>query len=242
MRRFALLFLIPWVLSSCASRPIDNPLTAEDDWLSQREQMVERQLEARDIRTSRVLEAMWKVPRHLFMPAEVRHYAYGDSPVPIGEKQTISQPYIVALMTQTVDPQPHQRALEIGTGSGYQAAVLAELIREVFTIEIISSLGKRARWTLEELGYDNVEVRVGDGYQGWSEEAPFDIILVTAAADQVPQPLIEQLAEGGRLVMPIGPVGGIQALTILTRVEGEIIRTHVTDVRFVPMTGEILKR
>ena len=242
MRRFALLFLIPWVLSFCASRPIENPLTAEDDLVSQREQMVQRQLQARDIRNPRVLEAMQQVPRHLFMPAEVRPYAYGDNPVPIGEKQTISQPYIVALMTQTVDPQPHQRALEIGTGSGYQAAVLAELISEVFTIEIIPLLGERARGTLEELGYHNVEVRVGDGYQGWPEEAPFDIILVTAAADQVPEPLIEQLAEGGTLVMPVGPVGGIQALTTLTRIEGDVIRTHLTDVRFVPMTGKIQRR
>jgi protein-L-isoaspartate(D-aspartate) O-methyltransferase len=185
---------------------------------------------------------MRKVPRHLFMPVEARRYAYGDSPVPIGEEQTISQPYIVALMTQTVDPQPHQRALEIGTGSGYQAAVLAELVSTVFTMEIVPFLGERARETLEELGYDNVEVRVGDGYEGWPEEAPFDIILVTAAAEQVPEPLIEQLAEGGKLVMPVGRVGGIQALTTLTRIEGEIIRTHVTGVRFVPMTGEIQRR
>ena len=242
MRRFVFLLLTSLLLSFCASRPIENHPTAEDDFGPQREQMVERQLQARDIRNPRVLEAMRKVPRHLFMPAEVRRYAYGDSPVPIGEEQTISQPYIVALMTQTVDPQPHQRALEIGTGSGYQAAVLAELVSEVYTIEIIPFLGERARETLEELEYDNVEVRVGDGYKGWPEEAPFDIILVTAAADLVPEPLIEQLAEGGRLVMPVGPVGGIQALTTLTKLQGEVVETHVTDVRFVPMTGGIQRR
>ena len=171
MRLSAVLVLTCLVLSFCASRPSENQLTAEDEMVRQREQMVERQLQARNIGNPRVLEAMRKVPRHLFMPVEVRRYAYGDSPVPIGEEQTISQPYIVALMTQTVDPQPHQRALEIGTGSGYQAAVLAELVSAVYTMEIIPFLGERARGTLEELGYDNVEVRVGDGYQGWPEEA-----------------------------------------------------------------------
>jgi protein-L-isoaspartate(D-aspartate) O-methyltransferase len=204
--------------------------------------MVEQQLRTRNIKSTRVLDAMRKVPRHLFMPEEVRRDAYLDRPVPIGEDQTISQPYIVALMTQTVEPQPHQRALEIGTGSGYQAAVLAELVGQVYTIEIISLLGERARGTLEELGYDNVEVRVGDGYKGWPEEAPFDIILVTAAAGEIPEPLLEQLAEGGKLVMPVGQVGGIQALTTVTKTGGEVFRTHVTDVRFVPMTGEIQRR
>ena len=242
MGRFSFLFLSAVVLSFCASRPLEDHLTAEEEFIHQRELMVERQLRARDIGSLRVLDAMRKVPRHLFMPEDVRHDAYVDSPVPIGENQTISQPYIVALMTQTVDPRPHQRALEIGTGSGYQAAVLAELVSEVYTIEIIPLLGERARGTLEELGYDNVEVRVGDGYQGWSEEAPFDIILVTAAASEVPEPLIEQLAEGGTLVMPVGRVGGIQALTTVTKTGREVFRTHVTDVRFVPMTGEIQRR
>jgi protein-L-isoaspartate(D-aspartate) O-methyltransferase len=242
MGRFSFLFLSAVVLSFCASRPLEDHLTAEEEFIHQRELMVERQLRTRDIGSLRVLDAMRKVPRHLFMPEDVRHDAYVDSPVPIGENQTISQPYIVALMTQTVDPRPHQRALEIGTGSGYQAAVLAELVSEVYTIEIIPLLGERARGTLEELGYDNVEVRVGDGYQGWSEEAPFDIILVTAAASEVPEPLIEQLAEGGTLVMPVGRVGGIQALTTVTKTGGEVFRTHVTSVRFVPMTGEIQRR
>jgi protein-L-isoaspartate(D-aspartate) O-methyltransferase len=242
MRRLSFLFLSVFVLSFCASRPLENQLAAEDEFLHQREQMVEQQLRTRNIKSTRVLDAMRKVPRHLFMPEEVRRDAYLDRPVPIGEDQTISQPYIVALMTQTVEPQPHQRALEIGTGSGYQAAVLAELVGQVYTIEIISLLGERARGTLEELGYDNVEVRVGDGYKGWPEEAPFDIILVTAAAGEIPEPLLEQLAEGGKLVMPVGQVGGIQALTTVTKTGGEVFRTHVTDVRFVPMTGEIQRR
>ena len=201
--------------------------------------MVETQLESRDIQSERVLEAMKKVPRHLFMPESVRQYAYIDSPVPIDQGQTISQPYIVGLMTQTVDPKPGDRALEVGTGSGYQAAVLGELVQEVYTIEIIPDLAERAGKTLSDLGYDNVEVRQGDGYQGWPEKAPFDIILITAAPEKIPQPLIDQLAEGGRLVVPVGPQGEIQTLTLVTREKGEVKRTYITDVRFVPMTGEV---
>ncbi len=211
----------------------------QEEFAQQREQMVETQLKSRDIQSERVLEAMKKVPRHLFMPESVRQYAYIDSPVPIGQKQTISQPYIVGLMTQTVDPKPGDRALEVGTGSGYQAAVLGELVQEVYTIEIILDLAERASKTLSELGYDNVEVRQGDGYQGWPEKAPFDIILVTAAPEIIPQPLIDQLAEGGRLVVPVGPQGEIQTLTLVTKEKGEVQRTHLTGVRFVPMTGEV---
>ena len=211
----------------------------QEDFAQQREQMVETQLESRDIQNERVLEAMKKVPRHLFMPESVRQYAYIDSPVPIGEGQTISQPYIVGLMTQTVDPKPGDRALEVGTGSGYQAAVLGELVQEVYTIEIIPDLAERAEKALAESGYDNVEVRQGDGYQGWPEKAPFDIILITAAPEEIPQPLIDQLAEGGRLVVPVGPQGEIQTLTLVTREKGEVKRTYITDVRFVPMTGEV---
>jgi len=211
----------------------------QEEFAQQREQMVETQLKSRDIQNERILNAMKKVPRHRFMPASVRQYAYVDSPVPIGEGQTISQPYIVGLMTQTVDPGPGDRALEVGTGSGYQAAVLGELVQEVYTIEIIPDLAERAGKMLSELGYDNVEVRLGDGYQGWPEEAPFDIILVTAAPEIIPQPLIDQLAEGGRLVVPVGPQGEIQTLTLVTREKGEVKRTYITDVRFVPMTGEV---
>ena len=211
----------------------------QEKFAQQREQMVETQLKSRDIQSERVLGAMKKVPRHLFMPESVRQYAYIDSPVPIGQGQTISQPYIVGLMTQTVDPQPGDRALEVGTGSGYQAAVLGELVQEVYTIEIIPALAERAEKTLSEWGYDNVEVRQGDGYQGWPEQAPFDIILVTAAPEVIPQPLIDQLAEGGRLVVPVGAQGEIQTLTLLTKEKGEVKRTYITDVRFVPMTGEV---
>ncbi len=211
----------------------------QEEFAQQREQMVETQLKSRDVQSERVLEAMKKVPRHLFMPESVRQYAYIDSPVPIGQEQTISQPYIVGLMTQTVDPKPGDRALEVGTGSGYQAAVLGELVQEVYTIEIILDLAERASKTLSELGYDNVEVRQGDGYQGWPEKAPFDIILVTAAPEIIPQPLIDQLAEGGRLVVPVGPQGEIQTLTLVTKEKGEVQRTHLTGVRFVPMTGEV---
>ena len=211
----------------------------QEDFAQQREKMVETQLESRDIQSERVLEAMKKVPRHLFMPESVRQYAYIDSPVPIDQGQTISQPYIVGLMTQTVDPKPGDRALEVGTGSGYQAAVLGELVQEVYTIEIIPDLAERAEKALAESGYDNVEVRQGDGYQGWPEKAPFDIILITAAPEKIPQPLIDQLAEGGRLVVPVGPQGEIQTLTLVTREKGEVKRTYITDVRFVPMTGEV---
>jgi len=211
----------------------------QEEFAQQREQMVETQLKSRDIRNERVLEAMKKVPRHLFMPASVRQYAYVDSPVPIGQRQTISQPYIVALMTQTVDPKPGDRSLEVGTGSGYQAAVLGELVQEVYTIEIIPDLAERAEKALADLGYDNVEVRQGDGYQGWPEKAPFDIILITAAPEEIPQPLIHQLAEGGRLVVPVGPQGEAQTLTLVTKEKGELKRAYITDVRFVPMTGEV---
>lgn len=236
MPRFAVLLLCS--LSACSSPPVSgNPITQEE-FRQQREQMVATQLQSRDIQDQRVLGAMRRVPRHLFMPESMRQYAYIDSPVPIGEDQTISQPYIVGLMTQTADPEPQDRALEVGTGSGYQAAVLAELVQEVYTIEIIPALAERAGKALSELGYDNVEVRLGDGYQGWPEKAPFDIILITAAPEEIPQPLIDQLAAGGRLVVPVGPQGEIQTLTLVTKEEGEVRRTSITDVRFVPMTGE----
>ncbi len=239
MLRLAPLLLGSVLLVSCSSPPVSgNPMTQED-FAQQREQMVETQLESRDIQNERVLEAMKKVPRHLFMPASVRQYAYVDRPVPIGKGQTISQPYIVGLMTQTVDPKPGDRALEVGTGSGYQAAVLGELVQEVYSIEIIPDLAERAEKVLAESGYDNVEVRQGDGYQGWPAKAPFDIILITAAPEEIPQPLIDQLAEGGRLVVPVGPQGEIQTLTLVTREKGEVKKTYITDVRFVPMTGEV---
>jgi protein-L-isoaspartate(D-aspartate) O-methyltransferase len=251
---FPFLSLIFWVTisSACRGSPVKlqkSPLQeterqrvdATKEYERERKRMVASQLRARDIRSAAVLRAMEKVPRHRFMRPETQGYAYADHPVPIGLGQTISQPYIVALMTQTAQPKRGNRALEIGTGSGYQAAVLAELVREVYTIEIVPALADEARKVLSELGYDNVQVRKGDGYQGWPEQAPFDIILVTAAAEKIPEPLLEQLAEGGRLVMPVGKVSGVQALTLITKERGKLDKTYITSVLFVPMTGQIQK-
>ena len=224
--------------SSCLPLAQNHSSSPEEDFKRQRREMVRHQLETRDIRNPRILEVMRRVPRHEFVPEENRPYSYTDSPLPIGEKQTISQPYIVALMSQTANPQPHHRALEIGTGSGYQAAVLGELVQDVYTIEIIPALAERSRKRLSELGYDNIHLRQGDGYRGWPEKAPFDIILVTAAARRIPDPLLEQLAEGGRLVMPVGSIRGAQVLTLVTKKDGKLRRDRITGVRFVPMTGE----
>ena len=210
-----------------------------DAHASLRERMVELQLKApgRDITNARVLAAMGKVPRHEFVPANLRHEAYADHPLPIGHGQTISQPYIVAFMTEVVDPKPGDRVLEVGAGSGYQAAVLAEVVSNVFTIEIVEPLAKRAEADLARLGYANVQVRTGDGYQGWPEAAPFDAILVTCAPDHVPQPLVAQLKEGGRMIIPVGAFGD-QELYLLEKRGGQVQRRAVLPVRFVPMTGE----
>ena len=209
-----------------------------DAFAAARERMVRETIEARGVRDPRVLRAMRAVPRHRFVPPAHRDRAYADRPVPIGEGQTASQPYIVALMTELAEVQPGEKVLEVGTGSGYQAAVLAEMGARVFTIEILEPLALRARETLRELGYDAVRVRVGDGYRGWPSEAPFDAILVTAAAPRIPEPLLEQLAPGGRLVAPVGGSGG-QELVVVTRTPAGFERRRVIPVRFVPMTGEI---
>jgi protein-L-isoaspartate(D-aspartate) O-methyltransferase len=217
---------------------------AEDDGaLKQRRQvMVREHLEAGGIRDPKVLAAMRKVPRHEFVPAEWRDRAYDDRPLPIGEDQTISQPYIVAFMTEQLALKPGERVLEIGTGSGYQAAVLAELVKDVYTIEIVEPLGKRAAETLKRLGYARVHMRLGDGYRGWPEAAPFHAIIVTCAPDAVPKPLIEQLAEGGRMVIPVGEAGGSQQLIVLRKENGKLVTQRTLPVRFVPMTGEAGKR
>jgi protein-L-isoaspartate(D-aspartate) O-methyltransferase len=216
----------------------------EDPHTAARETMVQRQIEDRGVMDPAVLAAMRAVPRHRFVPDEYDDQAYLDHPLPIGENQTISQPYIVALMTEVLRLEPDDRVLEIGTGSGYQAAVLGEIAAEVFTIEIIPSLGERAREVLSDLGYDNVHVRVGDGYQGWPDRAPFDAVIVTAAPRKVPQPLLDQLAPGGRLVVPEGDV--IQQLVLYVRREGpdgpHFDRKPLLGVRFVPMTGEVRGR
>lgn len=215
------------------SQRVAEPTTA-------RARMVDEQIQARGITDERVLAAMREVPRHEFVPPRWRDRAYEDRPLPIGEDQTISQPYIVALMTELAAPTPASRVLEVGTGSGYQAAVLAEITKEVFTIEIIEALATRAASTLKRLGYASVQVRHGDGYRGWPEVAPFDAILVTASAPQVPAPLLEQLAEGGRLVIPIG--GRMQQLQVYRRTPDGIEAESVVPVAFVPMTGEVRDR
>ena len=227
------------VAVSCALSTPGKALQGEEDYERLRQEMVTSQLAARDIWDRSVLKAMREVPRHLFVPERIRPHAYQDHPLPIGEEQTISQPYIVALMTQLAAPKTHHRALEVGTGSGYQAAVLAELVEEVYTIEIVPTLAERSRKVLAELGYSNVYARQGDGYRGWPEKAPFDLILVTAAPGTIPQPLKEQLAEGGRLVIPVGKTWGIQRLMLVTKEKGKFEETVVTSVRFVPMTGEV---
>ena len=202
--------------------------------------MVETQIERRGVKDERVLEAMRKVPRHLFVPEDQRDQAYNDYPLPIGYGQTVSQPYIVGLMTELLQIGPEGRVLEIGTGSGYQAAILAELAREVFTIEIVEPLALSARDLLENMGYTNIRVRAGDGFFGWPEKAPFDGIILTAAPEKVPQPLLDQLKEGGRLVIPEGKF--YQDLVVYEKIDGGTRRREVIPVRFVPMTGRTRKK
>jgi protein-L-isoaspartate(D-aspartate) O-methyltransferase len=211
--------------------------TSVADFASERERMVKEQLVIHGVNEERVLAAMNKVPREQFVPEHLRAASYTDQPLPIGYEQTISQPYIVAFMTEQLRPQPQDRLLEIGTGSGYQAAILAELVAEVYSIEIIEPLAKQAEATLQRLGYKNVHVKVGDGYKGWLEHAPFDAVIVTCAPDHVPKPLIEQLKEGGRMIIPVGGFGD-QDLYLLEKKNGQLERRAVSAVRFVPMTGE----
>jgi protein-L-isoaspartate(D-aspartate) O-methyltransferase len=236
--------LFAGLFSSCGGREsatTDTKNMEKDDQFKQaRLDMVERQIAARDVKDKRVLEAMRKVERHKFVPPSQVPYAYYDQPLPIGEGQTISQPYIVALMTELLEPKPTDTVLEVGTGSGYQAAVLADLVKEVYSIEIVPSLAESAKERLERLGYKNVVVKAGDGYQGWKEHAPFDGIIVTAAPDHVPQPLVDQLKEGGRLVIPVGDF--FQELIVITKTKTGIQKRTSIPVRFVPMTGEAEKR
>jgi protein-L-isoaspartate(D-aspartate) O-methyltransferase len=204
-----------------------------DDMTEQRHEMVRAQIQARGIHDPRVLDAMREVKRHLFVPTESSQDAYEDFPLPIGEGQTISQPYIVALMTELLDTKPTDQILEVGTGSGYQAAVLSRLVADVYSIEIVKSLSDVAAKRLDLLGYDNVHLRVGDGYDGWPEHAPFDGIIVTAAPPDVPQKLIDQLADGGRMVVPVGT--NYQELLLIEKNDGETSKRVITAVRFVPM-------
>ncbi|MBK1442188.1 protein-L-isoaspartate(D-aspartate) O-methyltransferase [Parapedobacter sp. ISTM3] len=200
--------------------------------------MVGNQLTTRGISHPATLKAMQTVERHLFVPMSLRKHAYDDTPLPIGYNQTISQPYIVAYMTQLLAPKASDRVLEIGTGSGYQAAVLAEIVREVYTIEIVPELGNRAKNLLQQQGYDNVTVIIGDGYKGLEPKAPFDAIVVTAAPEEIPPALIEQLKDGGKMIVPVGPPTAVQTLVLIEKKRGKVIRTELSAVRFVPFTRE----
>jgi len=212
-----------------------NP-TEKDRYVDQRRKMVETQIKAQEVKDKAVLEAMCKVPRHLFVPPEMVGSAYDDNPLPIGHGQTISQPYIVALMTEVLQLKSDSKVLEIGTGSGYQTAILAELAAAVYKIEIVEPLVKPAQELLKSLGYQNIFFRYGDGYEGWPEEAPFDAIIVTAAPKRVPEPLVQQLAIGGRMTVPVGDYH--QDLILLIKTEHGVQEKNITAVRFVPMTGK----
>jgi protein-L-isoaspartate(D-aspartate) O-methyltransferase len=229
---FAIGMLIMFSIGSKAGEP------AGSDFARLRESMVTAQIEGRGVKNVKVRAAMRKVERHRFVPKSYRREAYEDHPIPIGEGQTISQPYVVALMSEMLEPDSSMRILEIGTGSGYQAAVLAEIVDSVYTIDIISELAQRARRLLKELGYNNIAVRVGDGYKGWKEAAPFNGIIVTCAPSHVPVPLKDQLAEGGRMVIPVGKGLWGQELVLLTKRAGELSEETVIPVRFVPMLKE----
>lgn len=239
-KKIVLLFL------SCVLIPV-LLVSQSDDWTppsfserqAERNEMVEEQLIPRDITNENVLQAMRHVPRHLLVPEHNRNHAYADSPLPIGHGQTISQPYIVAYMTQILALEPDDKVLEIGTGSGYQAAVLSHITPKVFSIEIIEALGNRAKNDFDELGYTNTAVKIADGYYGWKEHAPFDAIIVTAAAGHIPSPLVQQLKPGGTIVIPLGGPYQTQNLMKVTKSEsGEIRTENLMAVRFVPMTGE----
>lgn len=242
MRKNLLLFFIVsclMVLNCCRKKGVRVNFR---DLEKRRKAMVVDQIEERGIRDRRILKVMETVPRHEFVPEEYRTFAYDDSPLPIGEGQTISQPYIVALMTECLNLEGHEKVLEVGTGSGYQAAILCELAKEVYTIEILETLAERAEELLQKLGYKNVKVKCGDGYLGWEEYAPFDGIIVTCAPDHIPRSLIDQLAEGGRMVIPVGEIDFPQVLKLVEKREGEVTVRNVVPVRFVPMTGDEVER
>ena len=238
---FFMVFLMLFIfLADCSEGKRVSELDSREDFKAMRERMVETQIKARGIKDTRVLSAMLKVELHLFVPKEYQNSAYSDQPLPIGEGQTISQPYIVALMTELLELKGGEKVLEVGTGSGYQAAILAELAEEVYTIEIIENLASSAKALLLDLTYQNITVKAGDGYLGWPEAAPFDAIIITCAPDHIPNPLLEQLKEGGRMVLPVGTYS--QELQKLIKRSGKIETIHVTPVIFVPMTGEGVKK
>ena len=222
------------VLAVSALEGAEDGLERADERLN----MVREQIERRGIEDSLTLKAMRSVPRHLFVPKKMQRYAYQDRPLSIGHGQTISQPYIVAYMTELLQPRPGMRVLEVGTGSGYQAAVLAEAGAKVYSIEIVKPLAERAKATLEKQGCDKVTVRAGDGYLGWKEKAPFDGVIVTCAPDHIPSALVEQLKQGGKMIIPVGAQGELQQLHLLRKVDGKIKREAILPVRFVPMTRD----
>ncbi len=246
MKKLIQIFLIGIFFSACRATndtpiPQQNARVAQDPFAKKRYQMVERQIQWRGIKDTLVLKAMRNVPRHLFVPDYMKGQAYRDSPLPIGEGQTISQPYIVAFMTEALQLKGDEKVLEIGTGSGYQAAVLAEIAKELYTIEIVPSLGLRAEQLLKKLGYKNTHVKVGDGYRGLPEQAPFDAVIVTAAPGHIPKPLVDQLKKGGRMIIPVGDY--YQELILITKKpDGTLKKQSVLSVRFVPMTGEAEKK
>jgi len=228
------------VFPQCTNGKRGSESNPKGDFKAMREKMVETQIKARGVKDPRVLSALLKVERHRFVPEEYLNSAYSDQPLPIDEGQTISQPYIVALMTELLELRGNEKVLEIGTGSGYQAAVLAELAKEVYTIEIIVPLASTARNRLLELGYQNIKVKAGDGYLGWPEAAPFDAIIITCAPDHIPEPLVEQLREGGRMVLPVGAYA--QELKKIVKRSGKIETADIIPVVFVPMTGNGVKK
>jgi protein-L-isoaspartate(D-aspartate) O-methyltransferase len=218
-----------------------NESKEENEFSFERKAMVKNQLKSRGIEDKRVLEVMGRIPRHLFVGEEYRDKAYGDHPLPIGYGQTISQPYIVALMTESLELSGNEKVLEIGTGSGYQAAVLSKIVQKVYTIEIVKELAEQAKERLRNLGYENIEVKNADGYFGWEEHSPYDAIMITCAADHIPKPLLDQLKDGGKLIVPLGSIRYYQTLTLITKKGDDLEIKHITGVRFVPMTGEIRK-
>lgn len=227
------IFLTLILTVSCTGQSGD-----QTDWKQQRTNLVEVFVKGQGISDPKVLAAMQKVERHLFVPEEYRSMSYEDRPLPIGEGQTISQPSLVAMMTEILELNRGDKVLEIGTGSGYQAAILGELVDSVFTIEIIEPLGKRADQLLNDLGYKNIHTKIGDGYQGWPEHAPFDAIIVTCAPSMIPQPLQDQLAEGGRMIIPVGEENTIQELVLIRKKKGRLMQENIIPVRFVPMLKE----
>lgn len=230
---FRMLCLAFFTMNCCSGGQSMNA----DEYYQLRKTMTEQQIKNRGITNKKVLDAMMEVPRHLFVPENYRKHAYEDSPLPIGYDQTISQPYIVAYMTEILDPQPEQKILEIGTGSGYQAAILSKLYKEVYTIEIVDELGLQSQQVFKEQNYNNIVVKIGDGYKGWAEHAPFHAIIVTCAPDNIPQPLVDQLAEGGKMIIPVGDRNS-QILYLLEKRKGKVHKKETLPVLFVPMIRE----